>query len=65
MDGVAHRSIAAANTGSIVRRYLYFAAYYFTATVLLAAGALKIHDPSPLLGTLEILSFINNSMKNE
>lgn len=62
MDGAAHRTVTVADTGSIVRRYLYFTAYYFTATVLLAAGALKIHDPSPLLGTLEVLSFINNSV---
>ena len=61
MDGIAHRTITAAGTGCILQRYLYLTAYYFIAIVLLAAGILKIYDPAPLLGTLELLSFINNS----
>ncbi len=59
MDGIAHRTIA--GSGIILRRYVCVTATYFVSIVLLVAGALKIYDPAPLLGTLELLSFINNS----
>jgi len=61
MAGYTHRTIILARPGNILRRYLYATAYYFIAVVLLAAGMFKIYDPTPLLGTLELLSFINNS----
>ncbi len=61
MDGIAHRTIRIAGSSSTFRRYLYLTAYYFISIVLLAAGVLKIYDPAPLLGTLELLTFINNS----
>ncbi len=62
MDGVDCRTITTIETGSSFRRFLYLAAYYILAIVLLTAGALKIYDPSPVLGTLELFPFINNSI---
>jgi len=62
MDGVAHRTMTIAGWGSILRQYLYITSYYFIAIVLLAAGVLKIYDPAPMLGTLEMIQFLNNPL---
>ncbi len=61
MDALTYENLGTAEPGSTLRQYLYATAYYFIAIVLLAAGMFKIYDPAPLLETLELLSFINNS----
>jgi len=62
MDDFTHRTVVLARPGNILRRYLYVTAYYFIAVVLLAAGMFKIYDPAPMLGTLELIQFLNNSL---
>lgn len=62
MDGFTHRTPMLARPGINLRRYLYATAYYFIAIVLLAAGIFKIYDPTPMLGTLELIQFLNNTL---
>jgi len=62
MDGFTHRTVVLARPGITLRRYLYATAYYFIAIVLLAAGIFKIYDPAPMLGTLELIRFLNNPL---
>jgi len=62
MVGFTHRTVVLARPGITLRRYLYATAYYFIAIVLLAAGIFKIYDPAPMLGTLELIRFLNNPL---
>jgi len=62
MVGFTHRTVVLARPGINLRRYLYATAYYFIAIVLLAAGIFKIYDPVPMLGTLELIQFLNNPL---
>ena len=62
MNDLTYKSHSMANPGISIRRYLYATAYYFIATVLLAAGMFKIYDPAPMLGTLELIRFLNNPL---
>jgi len=62
MDGFTHRTIVLARPGITLRRYLYATTYYFIAIVLLAAWMFKIFDPAPMLGTLDLIQFLNNPL---
>ncbi len=62
MNDLTYQSHSTAKPGIILRRYLYATAYYFIAIVFLAAGMFKIYDPAPMLGTLELIQFLNNPL---
>lgn len=62
MNDLTYKSHSTANPGITLRRYLYATAYYFIAIVLLAAGIFKIYDPAPMLGTLELIKFLNTPL---
>ncbi len=62
MDALTYENLDTAEPRRTLRRYHYTTAYYFIAIVLLAAGMFKIYDPAPMLGTLELIQFLNNPL---
>ncbi len=62
MNDLTYKSHSTANPGINLRQYLYATVYYFIAIVLLAAGIFKIYDPAPMLGTLDLIQFLNNPL---